>query len=216
MADQKCDYKIVLLGSSFTGKSCLIQRFIHNSFDGHQKQTIGASFFKRTLKINNEIVTAGIWDTAGQERFDSLTKMYYRGADAAILCYDITDEQSFEKLKFWTKQLINNQPDCRVWFTGTKVDLLDAGYERAVSLETVEKFLNSQMFKNHPILETSSKTDINVKQLFISCVKDLKQNPIQKNEKKMKKNDNKKRKKKKKKKKKKLNLGKKVEKKSCC
>ncbi|KAJ3444254.1 ras-related protein rab-24 [Anaeramoeba flamelloides] len=208
MTDQKCDYKIVLLGSSFTGKSCLIQRFIHNSFDENQKQTIGASFFIRTLEINNELVTVGIWDTAGQERFDSLTKMYYRGADAAIICYDIIDEQSFEKLKFWTKQLINNQPDCRVWFTGTKVDLLDSGYERAVSLEIVEEFSKSQIFKKQPIFETSSKTDINVKELFISCVTDLKESPIEKKEKKRK-NDEKK-------KKNKLNLDEKDENKTCC
>nr|CAB3466606.1 unnamed protein product [Digitaria exilis] len=86
--------KLVLLGDVGTGKSSLVLRFVKGQFVEFQESTIGAAFFSQTLAVNDETVKFEIWDTAGQERYHSLAPMYYRGAAAAIVVYDITNAVS--------------------------------------------------------------------------------------------------------------------------
>lgn len=83
-------YKLVLLGDSAVGKSSLVLRFVRNSFSEHQESTIGAAFLTQTLQVAGDGVKLEIWDTAGQERYHSLAPMYYRGAQAAVIVYDIS------------------------------------------------------------------------------------------------------------------------------
>ncbi|TVU48829.1 hypothetical protein EJB05_00108 [Eragrostis curvula] len=86
--------KLVLLGDVGTGKSSLVLRFVKGQFVEFQESTIGAAFFSQTLAVNDETVKFEIWDTAGQERYHSLAPMYYRGAAAAIVVYDITNAEA--------------------------------------------------------------------------------------------------------------------------
>lgn len=97
-------YKLVLLGESSVGKSSLVLRFVKNSFSEHQESTIGgkdltlfvcciflvAAFLTQTVQCEGDSLKFEIWDTAGQERYNSLAPMYYRGAHAALVVYDIS------------------------------------------------------------------------------------------------------------------------------
>ena len=83
---------------------------------------------------NSTVITVGIWDTAGQERFESISKLYYRGAKAALVCFDLTNKASFSKVKFWVEELKAYAPECLIFLVGTKADLVEAGVAREVGL----------------------------------------------------------------------------------
>ncbi len=105
-----CQFKVVLLGESAVGKSSLVLRFVKREFHEFQESTIGAAFLTQTVQITrfqfqNTTVKFEIWDTAGQERYHSLAPMYYRGAQAALIVYDITSKESFLKAQNWVREL---------------------------------------------------------------------------------------------------------------
>ncbi|PVI01394.1 ras-domain-containing protein [Periconia macrospinosa] len=120
--------KIVVLGSQGVGKTSLVHRYVKNAFAPPSTQsTIGASFLtKRVVDIDTStVVRLQIWDTAGQERFRSISKLYYRGANAGVLCYDITDPTSFEEMGRWLKELKQNLgEDIILHIVGTKSDVV--------------------------------------------------------------------------------------------
>nr|XP_025685020.1 ras-related protein RHN1-like [Arachis hypogaea] len=95
----------VLLGDMGAGKTSLVLRFVKVQFSEYQESTIGAAFFTQVLSLNEATVKFDIWDTTGQERYHSLAPMYYRGADAAIVVYDITSMESFARAKKWVQQV---------------------------------------------------------------------------------------------------------------
>lgn len=130
--------KVVLLGDSGVGKSSLALRFCTNEFKPYSESTIGASFMSKSIRIpvspsssddetstkQERIVGLKIWDTAGQEKYRSLAPMYYRGAEVAILVYDITAPASFVALKEWALELHHNAlPDLVLVICGNKSDL---------------------------------------------------------------------------------------------
>ena len=159
----KQDYKVVILGASGVGKTCLGLRFVKDQFVNYTASTIGASFLVKELVFNNQKMTMQIWDTAGQERFRSMAPLYYRGAVAAILVFSITDESSFEKLKEWVRELkLNHPPDepLVLAIACNKVDLSD---QRFVSWETAAQYAESI---GALIYETSAKSNTGVSQLF--------------------------------------------------
>ena len=98
-------FKLVLLGDSAVGKSSLVLRFVKKQFFEYQESTIGAAFLTQTITVDDCTVKFEIWDTAGQERYHSLAPMYYRGAAAAVVVYDLTNMQSFLRAKSWVKEL---------------------------------------------------------------------------------------------------------------
>ncbi|KAH7139429.1 GTP-binding protein yptV5 [Dendryphion nanum] len=120
--------KIVVLGSQGVGKTSLLHRYVKNLFTPPTTtSTIGASFLtKKVVDIDTSTtVRLQIWDTAGQERFRSISKLYYRGANAAVLCYDITDDDSFEEMGRWMKELKDNLgSDIIIHVVGTKSDMV--------------------------------------------------------------------------------------------
>ncbi|CAN9111803.1 unnamed protein product [Alternaria sp. RS040] len=120
--------KIVVLGSQGVGKTSLVHRYVKNAFTPPTTQsTVGASFLtKRVVDIDTStVVRLQIWDTAGQERFRSISKLYYRGANAAVLCYDITDPYSFDEMGRWFKELKTNLgEDVILHVVGTKSDVV--------------------------------------------------------------------------------------------
>ncbi|KAF3777346.1 Ras-related protein [Nymphaea thermarum] len=118
--------KLVLLGDMGTGKSSLVLRFVKGQFYEFQESTIGAAFFTQTVALEGRSVKFEIWDTAGQERYHSLAPMYYRGAAAAIVVYDITNPDSFDRAKKWVEELRQQgNPNMVVAFAGNKVDLVE-------------------------------------------------------------------------------------------
>ncbi|KAI1381755.1 rab type ras GTPase [Hypoxylon crocopeplum] len=120
--------KIVILGSQGVGKTSLVMRYCKGAFNpAETTSTIGASFMtKRVIDGDTDtVVRLQIWDTAGQERFRSISRLYYRGANACILCYSITDAQSFAEMGIWLTELRRNlPPDIVLHVVGTKADIV--------------------------------------------------------------------------------------------
>ena len=104
MVESVKKYKIVLLGNSNVGKTCIAHRFAHNTFRDASDPTVGACFFTKVLSgSDGSAYQIDLWDTAGQERYKSLTQLYYKGASGAIIVYDVTNPGSFEAAKDWIK-----------------------------------------------------------------------------------------------------------------
>merc|ERR1719198_1963557 len=168
MGDKVLQFKLVLLGDSAVGKSSLVLRFVRGQFFEYQESTIGAAFLTQTVALNDTTVKFEIWDTAGQERYHSLAPMYYRGAAAAIVVYDITSEESFERAKSWVKELQRQgNPNIVIALAGNKTDL---SIKRKVQSEDAQAYVDEAgiMF-----METSAKTASNVNELFVAIARKL-------------------------------------------
>jgi len=166
-------FKLVLLGESAVGKSSLVLRFVKGQFLDYQESTIGAAFLTQTVCLNDTTVKFEIWDTAGQERYHSLAPMYYRGAQAAIVVYDITNYDSFDRAKKWVKELQRQgNPNIVIALAGNKVDLAS---KRKIEIEEAQAYAdeNGILF-----METSAKTAANVNELFVAIAKKLPKTPV--------------------------------------
>eukprot|EP01113_Clastostelium_recurvatum_P016780 TRINITY_DN196_c0_g1_i1.p1 TRINITY_DN196_c0_g1~~TRINITY_DN196_c0_g1_i1.p1 ORF type:complete len:211 (-),score=56.06 TRINITY_DN196_c0_g1_i1:391-1023(-) len=165
-------FKLVLLGESAVGKSSLVLRFVKGQFLDYQESTIGAAFLTQTVCLNDTTVKFEIWDTAGQERYHSLAPMYYRGAQAAIVVYDITNYDSFDRAKKWVKELQRQgNPNIVIALAGNKLDLAS---KRKIEVEEAQAYAeeNGILF-----METSAKTAANVNELFVAIAKKLPKTP---------------------------------------
>jgi len=158
------------------GKSCLVVRFVRDEFFEYEEPTIGAAFLTQTVQDPDNKVTVKfeIWDTAGQERYRSLAPMYYRGAAAAIVVFDITKRDSFNGARSWVKEL-QKRGDMNVVIAlaGNKCD--------QESKRRVEQEEASAYAKENEIIfmETSAKENINVRNLFLEISKKLPTAPSQ-------------------------------------
>lgn len=158
--------KLVLLGDMGAGKSSMVLRFVRGQFFDYQESTIGAAFFSQTLALNETTIKFEIWDTAGQERYHSLAPMYYRGAAAAIVVYDVTSLDSFNRAKKWVQELQRQgNPNLVMTLAGNKADLTA---KRKVEQEEAQAYAteNGLFF-----IETSAKTAQNVNELFYDIAK---------------------------------------------
>ncbi|KAG5483420.1 hypothetical protein CUR178_07741 [Leishmania enriettii] len=130
-------FKLVLLGESGVGKSSVVQRLMKRAFSDKLNSTVGASFFRYTCDVGDgTAVHFDIWDTAGQERFRSLASMYYRGAAAALVVFDIISTDTYERAKHWIRELHVNSPETLVMLVGNKKDLES---ERQVALAEAQQ-----------------------------------------------------------------------------
>ena len=98
-------FKLIVIGDSAIGKSCLMPRMCHNEFVDDHEVTVGVEFGSLMIKMENILFKLQIWDTAGQESFQSITKIFYRGAHAVLLTYDITQMDTFNHLKTWLREI---------------------------------------------------------------------------------------------------------------
>ena len=166
--DKTC--KILLIGDSCVGKTCLISRYAIGVFNEEYITTVGFDSRQKEEIINNEKVLVRIFDTGGQERFKSITANYLRNAEGAILVYDVTSNESFENLKFWIESIKNNLGNddiIPIIIIGNKIDLEDA---REINKLVAEKFAKDN---NYKYFETSAKTGEGVDDAFREIVKQI-------------------------------------------
>lgn len=164
--------KVVLLGNSGAGKSSIAQRFVYDQFNHYSESTIGASFFTRIMQLENSngkrTMKFHVWDTAGQEKYHALAPMYYRGAMAAVLVYDIVSVVSFRSLKSWLQRLREFGPkDLVLIIVGNKCDLHD---KRQIPKEEAELYSQQE---GCIYIETSARDGINVELVFEEIARSL-------------------------------------------
>ncbi|KAL6046796.1 Ras-related protein Rab-24 [Balamuthia mandrillaris] len=167
----KVDAKVVLLGMHNVGKTCLVDRYLHGRFTEDVTATVGAAFGAKKVSVGEEELTLGIWDTAGAERYESMSRIYYRGARAALVCFDLTKGDTWAKVRFWVNELIANEKDCALYIVGTKLDCIEDGSEtRKVRPEAVKEYASNIGAR---LFETSARTGQNVDELFQTVAEDF-------------------------------------------
>ncbi|KAK5082317.1 hypothetical protein LTR05_007463 [Lithohypha guttulata] len=168
--------KIVVIGAQGVGKTSLVQKFVNPNASVATKPTIGAEFVTKKLHDSdtNTTVRLQVWDTAGQERFRSISRLYYRGAHAGILCYDVTSESSWEEMKEWLEEIRQNcefssnesKPGTGMILhvVGTKVDLVvDDPSKRQVSFERTITYVAEHLAGLNLVASTSSTPPLTMK-----------------------------------------------------
>ncbi|KAK3445281.1 hypothetical protein EUGRSUZ_A01236 [Eucalyptus grandis] len=177
-ADYDCLIKLLLIGDSGVGKSCLLLRFSDGSFTTSFITTIGIDFKIRTVELDGKRIKLQIWDTAGQERFRTITTAYYRGAMGILLVYDVTDESSFNSnwislinIRNWIRNIEQHASDnVNKILVGNKADMDES--KRAVPTSKGQALADEYGIK---FFETSAKTNLNVEEVFFSIARDIKQ-----------------------------------------
>lgn len=155
---QELNYKILTIGDSGVGKTCLLLRFTEDKFFPTYLATIGIDYKAKSFNVDGKNVKLKIWDTAGQERFKNITQQYYKGADGILLVFDVCDKSSFIKLREWVQQIKTHTKRVVVVMIGNKCDKED----RVVSREEAEqlgeefgyKYFDCSAFKNEGINES--------------------------------------------------------------
>ncbi|KFQ28157.1 Ras-related protein Rab-17, partial [Mesitornis unicolor] len=161
-------YKVVLLGSTSVGKSSLAYRYVKNDFK-ESLPTVGCSFFTQILNLEVATVKFEIWDTAGQEKYHSVCHLYYRGASAALLVYDIANKETLNRAKLWLRELEKEfLPDeIVIALVGNKTDL---AAEREVATEEGQEFARTEGLL---FMETSAKSSHQVDDIFMAIAQEL-------------------------------------------
>lgn len=164
------NFKVVLLGEGCVGKTSVALRYVEDKFNDQHITTVQASFLNKKLNINGKRVNLAIWDTAGQEKFHALGPIYYRMSNGAILVYDITDEDTFQKVKSWVKELkkMLGSEICLA-IAGNKVDLEK---DRSVAIEEAEEYAK-QVGAMH--FHTSAKLNQNIEEMFLDLTRRMMQ-----------------------------------------
>ena len=157
--------KLLLIGDSNVGKSCLLMRFCDKEYTPNYISTIGIDFRIHRMDIGNKKIKAQIWDTAGQERFRTITTAYYRGVHGILLVYDVTNRASFDNVSNWIKQLKDHATDSvTILLIGNKSDLIS---EREVSYQEGQ---NKANIIGCNFIETSAKSGTNVETAFKDAI----------------------------------------------
>ncbi|KXS22278.1 GTP-binding protein ypt1 [Gonapodya prolifera JEL478] len=162
-------FKLLLIGDSGVGKSCLLLRFADDTYTESYISTIGVDFKIRTIELEGKTVKLQIWDTAGQERFRTITSSYYRGAHGIIVVYDTTDKDTFHNVRQWMQEIDRYASEgVNKLLVGNKADLVN---KRQVETAEAKEFADSLGI---PFLETSAKNATNVEQAFLTMAKQIK------------------------------------------
>jgi Ras-related protein Rab-1A len=162
-------FKLLLIGDSGVGKSCLLLRFADDTYTESYISTIGVDFKIRTIELEGKTVKLQIWDTAGQERFRTITSSYYRGAHGIIVVYDVTDTDTFTNVKQWLQEIDR--------YASEGVNKLLVGNKSDLTTKKVVEYSVAKEFADQlgiPFLETSAKSATNVEQAFLTMAKQIK------------------------------------------
>ena len=168
MTSPALNFKLVVLGDSGVGKTTLIHRYVDNEFRADFKATIGADFNSKTIRVDGQDVDLQIWDTAGEERFHSVGAAFYRGTDGCILVYDVTQRESFNRLKGWENDLFRKSgidaQDFPIVVFGNKADLQG---QRQITAEEGEQYgIQNEV----PVFEVSAVSGQNLDKGFEKLV----------------------------------------------
>uniref|UniRef100_A0A3P8U278 Zgc:171927 n=1 Tax=Amphiprion percula TaxID=161767 RepID=A0A3P8U278_AMPPE len=159
-------FKLLLIGDSGVGKSCLLLRFADDTYTESYISTIGVDFKIRTIDMDGKMVKLQIWDTAGQERFRTITSSYYRGAHGIIIVYDVTEQESFNNVKQWLDEIDHYAcENVSRLLVGNKSDL--------VSKKVVDAATDLASSLKIPFLETSAKSSDNVERAFLTMASEI-------------------------------------------
>merc|ERR1712018_437051 len=162
-------FKLLLIGDSGVGKSCLLLRFADDTYNESYISTIGVDFKIRTIELDGKTIKLQIWDTAGQERFRTITSSYYRGAHGIIVVYDVTDQESFNNVKQWLQEIDRYAcENVNKLLVGNKCDLTT---KKVVDYTTAKEYADQLGI---PFLETSAKNATNVEQAFMTMAAEIK------------------------------------------
>lgn len=173
MLGRKFDYslKVVVVGDSGVGKTCLLIRYIRNLFDEETQPTLGVEFMTKIVSTERHKIQLQLWDTAGQELFRSVTRGYYRGSAGALLVFDITKRDSFENIGRWLQDIKDvARSDVVTLLIGNKSDM---GEERQVPTEEAQEFAKKNGMQ---YFETSAKTGSNIVESIDACVAIIEKN----------------------------------------
>ena len=171
VSSQEYDYlfKLLLIGDSGVGKSCLLLRFADDTYTDSFISTIGVDFKIRTIELEGKVIKLQIWDIAGQERFRTITSSYYRGAHGIIMVYDVTEPESFKNISGWLNEITRHASEgVNRLLVGNKADMEDA---KKVTFEEGNTYANQLGIK---FLETSAKSSHNVEQAFVTMASEIK------------------------------------------
>jgi len=158
-------FKIIVIGDSGVGKSCLTMKATKNIFENYYSPTIGFEFYTFNIRIKEKIIRLQIWDTCGQEVYRSLINGFYRNSSLAILVYSINSIKSFKNLELWLNDIkLNSNPDIKIFLIGNKKDL---EVKREVPIDNAKKFYKDHGL--HTFMETSAKTGFNAQKIFIEA-----------------------------------------------
>jgi Ras-related protein Rab-1A len=161
-------FKIVMIGDSGVGKSCILLRFADDKFNENFYATIGVDFRFKNVMVDDKSVKLQIWDTAGQERFKTITSAYYRGADGIIIVYDITDRNSFAHIKDWLDDVNKYTDDNPLKIiVGNKIDLIKDKQINNNDMKTMTAQTGIE------IIECSAKDSIKINDLMEIMTKKL-------------------------------------------
>uniref|UniRef100_K3WMV2 Uncharacterized protein n=1 Tax=Globisporangium ultimum (strain ATCC 200006 / CBS 805.95 / DAOM BR144) TaxID=431595 RepID=K3WMV2_GLOUD len=161
--------KLLLIGDSGVGKSCVLLRYSDDSFTTSFITTIGIDFKVKTIDIDGKRIKLQIWDTAGQERFRTITTAYYRGAMGILLVYDVTDDHSFQNIRNWMTQIKQNaSSNVNKILIANKCDVDPS--ERVVSTKQGQDLADEFGIK---FFETSAKNNLNIDEAFRSIAVDI-------------------------------------------
>lgn len=158
-------FRVVTIGSSSVGKTCIINKLINDDFSITEPSTTGASFLIKQLNVNNKEVHLQIWDTAGQERYRSLGPIYYRNSNAAVVVFSLVSKLSFNSMREWIDDFQNVVgTDSLIVVAGNKVDLLGEHQDdEIVSIDEAKRWAEDQGFK---FFATSAFTGEGVSNMF--------------------------------------------------
>ena len=163
------NFKLIVVGKSGVGKTCLINKAAKNMFEENYYSTIGFEYCTFNIKIDETVIRLQIWDTCGQELYRALISNYYRNSSLAILLYSIDSKDSFEDIEIWVREVrTNSSPDVKIFLIANKVDLEN---ERQVSKKEGEAYAKENKFDL--FIEASAKNGFNAKNVFIKAAKIL-------------------------------------------
>ena len=162
-------FKLIFIGDSSVGKSCLTAKAVKNNFEEYYQATVGFEFLTFNMKVNDKVIKLQIWDTCGQEIYKSLISNFYRNSSLAVLVYAIDNKESFNHVENWLNDLKSQaNPDVRIFLVGNKADLEE---DRKIQKEEGEKYKEDQHLDL--FMETSAKTGHNARNVLVEAAKIL-------------------------------------------
>jgi small GTP-binding protein len=156
--------KVCLLGEAGVGKTSLLYRYMEDKFRTDFKSTLGVNLLKKTVKIDDKNIAAQVWDLGGQDSFKKLRKLYLEGADGALVVFDVTNQESFDKLDDWVSIFREVHGSKPLILIGNKIDLED---RIKIKPKNAEKYAKDNKMR---LILTSAKTGENVENAFVDLI----------------------------------------------